>query len=90
MIDLSMFRKADQDLVISLLNMHDYHKSTAEEYAIEGEFSKAAADYRNVAHTFEQLQELKKAKQMQDQAYLVLKQIEGEQERRELLQRLSK
>ncbi|MCJ0932577.1 hypothetical protein MST22_15625 [Virgibacillus halodenitrificans] len=89
-MNLSMFLSKDQEEAEKLLDAYDYNMRIAAGHILKGEFKKASIYHQNMAHELEQLNALKANKKTIDQAWLQLKQIDGEQQQKEFLDRLSK
>ncbi len=83
-----MFKKSDQDEARKLLDAYDYNMKNAINHVLQGNFDKASVYHQNMAHTLDQLQQLKNSKKMEDEAWLLLKQLQGEQQQKEFLHRI--
>lgn len=87
-MELSMFLETDQEKAKKELDYYGYLLNNAIENMLNGEFSKAAVYHENIANSLRELERMKNTKKMHDEAWLLLKQIEGKQQQEELLEKL--
>lgn len=82
MINLSMFNELDKERADKELACYDYLMMNALQKVANGEFGKAAAYHENVAYTLNELQKMKNAKDLRDEAKELLRQIEDQEKLR--------
>ena len=87
---LSMFTNADQDSARKELDCYGYLLKTAIELFAQGEFNKALIYHQNIIRSLDELHRMKVNKEMQNEAWLLLKQIDDRQMSNELLRSFKK
>lgn len=83
--NLSMFTAADQEAARKELDCYGYLLKTAIELFAQGEFNKALIYHQNIIRSLDELHRMQVNKKMQDEAWLLLKQIDARQMPNELL-----
>jgi len=84
---LSMFTAADQEAAKKELDCYGYLLKTAIELFAQGKFNKALIYHQNIIRSLDELHRMRINKEMHDEAWLLLKQIEARQTQDELLGR---
>ena len=85
---LSMFTATDQEAAKKELDCYGYLLKTAIELFAQGEFNKALIYHQNIIRSLDELHRLKINKEMQDEAWLLLRQIESRNMQENLIRRL--
>lgn len=85
---LSMFLPADQEQAKRELDSWGYSLKNAMEYQIKGDFKGAIVHLENAKRSLSELDTLKNQKEMDEQVWLIVKQIEGSRQHKELIQKL--
>jgi hypothetical protein len=80
-----LFMPEHQDKADNELDCYGYLLINSIELFAHADFERAAAYHENIARTLKELARMKKEKQLHDEAWFLLKQIEAEQEKRELI-----
>ena len=81
---LSMFTATDQEAAKKELDCYGYLLKTAIELFAQGEFNKALIYHQNIIRSLDELHRMRINKEMHDEAWLLLKQIEARQMQDEL------
>lgn len=85
--NLSMFTNADQDSARKELDCYGYLLKRAMEFFMQGDFNKAQIYHQNIIRSLDELHRLKINKEMQDEAWLLLRQIESRNMQENLIRR---
>ncbi|GGB61356.1 hypothetical protein GCM10011409_43260 [Lentibacillus populi] len=83
-----LFLKQDKERSEKELDCYGYCLDQGIVHFLNTEFGKAAAYHENIARSLWELQRMKNSKEMDDQAWMMLKQIEAQQQQEELLNKL--
>lgn len=80
-----LFLKSDQEKANKELDCYGYLLNKGIELFMQADFDKAAVYHENIARTLKELGRMKNKRETHDRAWFLLKQIEAEQIRRELI-----
>lgn len=83
-----LFLQEDKEREEKELNCCGYCINNANQHYRHTEFEKAAVYHENIARSLRELQSMKNKKEMMDGAWLMLKQMESDQQQEQLLNEL--